>query len=220
MINPRYAVSKATWDLNNIEQIEINDNVHKRLCDDNYRKVPYIKDVIDKGIEIVDSKNNYIILLTNSDSCLLPSVEDILDNINDNTTLVLGRRDVYFDFNKPLTKEDIVNCSCYEGKDGFAFTKNFWLKNRDVFLDTVFGAEFWDYLFYLHLKMNSNLIKDNDSLYHKTHENSWSNIENRVFAASQLHNIKLAKEFLYKNYDQVDYKELFKEWEEGVFKFV
>lgn len=220
MVNPRYAVSKASWDLNNIEQIEIHDSVHKRICDDNYRKVPYVKDIINKGIEVVDSKSNYIILLTNSDSCLLPSIEENLNGINDNKALVLGRKDINFDFNEPLSKEDINNCSSYEGKDGFAFTKNFWLKNREHFLDTIFGAEFWDYLFYIQLKMRLQLIIDNDSLYHRVHENTWSNIKYRVFANSQLHNIKLAKDFLNKNYEHVDLKDWYIEWESGVFKFV
>ena len=66
MKNPRYEVARASWDLNNIQQIEINDNSHKRLSDDGYRKVPYVKDIINKGIELLNSQDNYIILLTNS----------------------------------------------------------------------------------------------------------------------------------------------------------
>jgi FkbM family methyltransferase len=218
MDSPRYEVSRASWDLNNIEQIEIHDSAHRRLCNDTYRKLPYVKDIINKGIEQIDPKINFIILLTNSDSCLLPSIEKLLDGVNDNTSLVLSRRDVLEDFDKPLTGEELTNCPGYQGKDGFAFTKNFWLKNRDEFLDTVYGAEFWDYLFYLQLKINSKLIRDSECLYHRAHENSWSNICYRVLVKSQLHNIQLAKNFLYRNYDQIDYKDLFKEWEEGIFK--
>ena len=220
MINPRYVVARASWDLNNVQQIEIHDNNHKRLCDDYYRVVPYVKDIIDKGIELIDSKENYIILLTNSDSCLLPSIENILEGVNDKTSLVLTRRDVHHSIDRPLTKEELIDCKGYEGKDGFAFTKNFWLKNKDEFLDSIYGTEFWDYLFYLQLKMNSQLINDTESLYHVVHENMWSTIRYRVLANSQIHNIKIAKNFLYRNPEQIDYINLFKEWDEGIFKSV
>lgn len=220
MKNPRYEVARASWDLNNIQQIEINDNSHKRLSDDGYRKVPYVKDIINKGIELLNSQDNYIILLTNSDSCLLPTIENVLDNINDKTSLVLSRRDVHHKIDRPLTKEELVDCTSYEGKDGFAFTKNFWLENKDYFLDAVYGTEFWDYLFYLQLKIKSKIINDTESLYHVVHENMWSNVCYRTLATSQIHNIKIAKNFLYRNPDKIEYINLFKEWDEGIFKSV
>lgn len=215
MSNPRYQTARKTWELNNIDKIEIHDKELQRKIDDGFKKMPYVIDIINKGIEIVNSESNFIILFTNADSCLLPTVEEELNTVNDEVSLLFSRRDISYDFSQPLSSEEILKTETFAGIDGFAFTKNFWLNNREVFLDTIFGAEFWDYLFYLQLSSYSHVVKNNTTLYHRTHTPVWSLASLRNAIPSQKFNIRVAREYLSYNSDKVEgvYKEYIEDWQ-------
>lgn len=220
MSDLRYIVSKQTWDLNSTFKIPIHESHHHRIFDDGYRKLPYIKDVIDSAFEIINLNENCILLFTNSDSCLLPSVTDYLQNVDDEHTQVYSRREIKYKFTTPLNSDFILKSDVFGGKDGFAFTKTFWMKYRHNFLDMLFGAEFWDYIFYLQLKMYSDLSSVTDVLYHQAHYSKWSDQLYRTSLPSQIYNIKLAKPFLYDNIKWIDRVDYFEDWENTIFKLV
>lgn len=214
----RYNVAIESWKLNSINKIPVHQNECSNLFNDEYRLIPHVKDLIDTGINKIEDDDNYIILFTNLDSCLLPSVDDHLNLVNDTDTQVYGRSDIKFDFNHPLSSKDIEKSYIYGGKDGFAFTKNFWIQNRDKFLNLLFAAEFWDYIFYLQLKSFSNLSNVEKILYHRLHYQKWCDPKYRLSLPSQIHNIKLAKQFLYDNKQLIDQMWNFENlWEKELF---
>lgn len=218
MSSTRYEVAKKTWNLIDTIKVPVHENLlETNLVNDGYRKVPYVNDIINKAIELINNQENYIILFTNSDSCLISSIINDLKKVDDSNTQVYSRREVNFDYTVPLKYEDIYNLDVYVGKDGFAFTKNYWNENKFKFLKMIFGAEFWDYIFYIQFKMYSNLSSINDKIYHRTHDVKWFKPEYRYTTPSQVHNIRLARDFLRKNIDMVDRYDHMKIWENDVF---
>ncbi len=218
MSSIRYKVAEKTWSLTDITQIPVSEKLlEKNLIDDGYRKIPYVKDIIDKGVELINDSDNYIILFTNSDSCMLPTIVDDLKTVTDSDTQVYCRRDINFDYNDPLQYDDIASLDVFCGKDGFAFTKNYWIDTKFKFLNMIFGAEFWDYIFYIQFKLHSNLKSIDDKLYHRSHSTDWGSSLYRYTSPSQIYNIKLARDFLRKNIDVVDRYDHMKIWENDVF---
>ena len=221
MLSDRYLTTLKTWQLNTLIKVPIHEDQCETVSD-GYKKLPYIKNVIDRGIDYINNDDNYVILFTNSDSCLLPKITECLQHVTDDNTQSYSRLDLPFKFIEPLSEEQLQDerFIIYAGKDGFAFTKNFWLKNRDVFVNMLFGAEFWDYIFYLQLKQLSNLTSHFRYIYHEFHYQKWCDSTYRTSMPSQIHNIKLAKEFLYKNIHLIDQPHLFELWEQDLFSKV
>lgn len=222
MFDSRYQVASETWKIASLIPCGIHEKKHSRLLDDGYRKVPFVKDIIDLATENIADESDYIIFLTNSDSCLVPSISDTLKNVTSQSPQVYARREIPYSFKLPLTETDLYDKDVFGGKDGFAFTKSFWIDNREKFLDMVFGAEFWDYIFYLQLNILSSfsLITIDDKLYHRMHPAKWCDERYRTSLPSQCHNIHLAKEFLYKNIQHIDRMDYFKDWENTIFKVI
>ncbi len=217
----RYEVAFKTWKLCNFIDIPISDKELKPtsfLKDSDDRILPFFPDLIDRSIEKIKNEENYIIFFTNLDSCLIPSIYDELLKIDDYNTQVYVRTDIPYEYDVPLKLEDFINMETYAGKDGFGFTKNFWINNRSTFKRMIFGAEFWDYIFYLQLKTLSNVSSINKILYHQKHYQKWCDIVYRLTLSSQIYNIKIAKEFLYVNKNLIDQLWNFENlWEKELF---
>lgn len=218
MTSERYELAKNTWNSIDTIKIEVPEKLlTSNVIDDGYRKVPYVKDIINKGIELINNDENYTLLFTNSDSCIFPNIINDLHEIDDVTTHVYSRRDVEPDCPPLNNQSEIQSLDIFVGKDGFAFTKNYWINNQSKFLNMAFGSEFWDYVFYLQFKMHSNLVSIDDKLYHRKHETNWNKSEYRYTSPSQIHNVKLARDFLRRNIDVVDRYDHMKIWENDVF---
>lgn len=218
-IEDRYKVAKETWSKCNFIDFPIFDDELKILFDDlNERKLPFFTDLIDLSIEKINCKENYIIFFTNADSCLLSNITDELSKIDDFNSQVYIRTDIPYVYNVPLKLEDFLNIETYAGKDGFAFTKKFWIENKYNFKRMVFAAEFWDYIFYLQLKTLTNVTSVNKMLYHQKHYQKWCDPTYRLSLPSQIYNIKIAKEFLYANKNLIDQQWNFDNlWEKDLF---
>lgn len=222
MSDSRYRVASETWKLSSLIPCGIHENKHVKLLDDNYRKVPFVKDIIDLAIEIISNESDYIIFLTNSDSCLVSNITNTLQYVTKQSPQVYARREIPYSFETPLSETELRDKEVFGGKDGFAFTKSFWIDNREKFLNMVFGAEFWDYIFYLQLNILSSfsLITIDDKLYHRVHPAKWCDERYRTKLPSQRYNIQLAKEFLYQNIQHIDRMDYFKDWENTIFKLI
>jgi hypothetical protein len=218
MTSYRYELAKNTWKSIDTIKIEVSEKLlEPNVIDDGYRKVPYVKDIINKGIELINNCENYIILFTNSDTCVFSKIIADLQKVDDVTTQVYSRKDV--ESNCPPLKDpnEIKDIGVCVGKDGFAFTKNYWTNNQSKFLNMAFAAEFWDYIFYLQFKMYSDMTPINDKLYHRKHEPNWYKPDYRYTSPSQVYNVRLARDFLRRNIDIVDRYDHMKEWENDVF---
>lgn len=221
MDHARFSVARKTWDMLDTVKVGVHDSEIGFLYDDVYRKVPYFKNIIDMGIEKINTLENYIILFTNADSCLLPSIIDSISSVNNEFSNVYDRIDIPYIFDSPLESGDLDISNTFAGKDAFAFTKDFWISNREKLTDTLFASEFWDYIFYIELKIYSkNVNYISGQLYHQQHYQKWMDPKFKTTLPSQIHNIKLARDFLRKNIEHVDLPTHMQEWEETIFKLV
>ena len=217
MHHKRFNVAMNTWKRMDTIKIPVHENSLKRLCNDETKNAPFVKDIIDSGIDTINNRDNYIILFTNTDCCLIPDVMNDINETTDENTKVFVRKDIPYEFVEPLSYDQIKDVELFPGKDGFSFTKNFWEKHRLGFVDMLFSAELWDFIFYIQLSMFSDLVEIQNKMYHQKHYSKWGDSKFRTTLPSQIHNIKLAKEFLYEHIDYVPCQKHMKEWENSIF---
>jgi hypothetical protein len=158
------------------------------------RKLPFIKDVIERGYqESKDFSEIPFILLTNTDTCLTPGFKHTIQRLN-GEAYFSHRRD-FARLDRPLTQNEIENGQWYPGSDLFVFTPQWWEAHRDEMPDMILGAEGWD-------KILRELVKATGGgeihgcCYHERHESGWERAGARENAPSNVYCRFLAKKFL------------------------
>lgn len=156
-------------------------------------KLPKIKDMInsvaDKNINDDD-----IIFIVNSDISIVPGLTGLLMEIGKNGAAFFHRHD-FKRLEKPLISEvEIQRGSWYIGSDAFAFTKSWWLRNRDIYPDMYYAREAWDMVFRNMIK-RSRGIEIFTSIYHEKHKSFWEAKEN-INCKENSHNRSVGKEWL------------------------
>lgn len=159
-----------------------------------WREVPFVKDLIDKGAERV--RDFDIIVFTNRDICFHPKLTArLLDRMKSTDACYSFRKD-FQRLHSPLSEAQIKNGICQCGTDLFAFKKSWWMRNRDVFPDMLLGTEAWDWCLRILVDQTNRSCETafEDLIYHEQHPSEWLN--NRFKLPGQFYNRALARTFL------------------------
>lgn len=189
-------VYEAKQKYRNWKFMPITDESLPRLFVDGNRKLPYVKDIIEMAF---DSKSNdHWIVLINSDICIGEDFcQMVLHNIKTNKAFSV-RRNEFNTLMRPLEDHDIGRGKRSIGADAFGFSKAWWQIAKHRFPDMVIAAEGWDLAMTKLILMSGGDLYY-DLIYHEYHFPFWYRPENRTRLPSQLHNIRLAKEFCSQN---------------------
>lgn len=168
----------------------LRDSQMPRLFQDDRRRVPYLKDMIEIGME--GKPESSIFVFSNSD--VIPSrgiTRLLLQAFETHECAYSYRRDV--DELRVFSPEEIrTKATVYSGLDLFAFTREWWDANSSALPDLLFATELWDYC--LKLLMDSTGGKRFQYLiYHLRHEPE--GLRNRD-SRSQKYNREKAEPFL------------------------
>jgi hypothetical protein len=88
-----------------------------------------------------------------------------------------------------------INYDLYPGADLFAFTKNWWLQNKEFIPTLLIGYEAWDTVFMHRMKFTGG--KEIKGLsYHINHQSHWEQPQNRHSDNGQIFNRNAAKDYL------------------------
>jgi hypothetical protein len=162
----RILFAQKTWSFPNWTVLpHWNGARDSRIIGEN-RELPFIQDVVRKHWNEIPDDG--IIVLTNTDSCLVKETEQIL------TKLFKKREHCWscrFDFQKTsylMKYKQIRNGSFYSGKDLFAFRKHWWEEIN--FPDLILGCMGWDWLLYKLMGDDSFI---NPIVYHERHSSLW-----------------------------------------------
>lgn len=199
----RYAFTKTTWEaewpLANWHPKPLTDNMFKRnsrtvLKD--VRTVPFIKDMIELGIE--HAADDDVIVLSNADTCFMKGIgKAILRDTKAFGALSAHRWD--FDKgNEPEHHFDLMRGVWYCGCDLFAFTVSWWKKHRDEYPDMLLGTEAWDWMFRELIKLSGG-PEWHTGTWHHRHTPFWHGPRVKNSNPAQLHNKHLARQFLTKH---------------------
>jgi hypothetical protein len=156
-------------------------------------KLPKIKDMINCIAER-NINDDDIIFIANSDISIVPNLTGFLLNLRKGGAAYFHRHD-FKRLDKPLISEvEIKQGSWYIGSDAFAFTKRWWLNNRNIFPDMYYAREAWDMIM-------RNMIKRFHgfeiftSIYHEKHKSFWESKEGKN-CKENVHNRRVAKQWL------------------------
>lgn len=157
------------------------------------KKLPFIKDMIDYACK--DAADYDIIMICNADICFTPGITGwILHEVERHGAVFFHKSN----FNKltfHLINEDQVSRGhYYVGSDAFAFSKEWWDKNRDVCFDVIFGREAWDMLF-RNMVRRAGGVNIPLALYHEAHPAKWLSPTIHKNGATE-YNLTLGKKWL------------------------
>ena len=181
---PDYRTQAAvqSWYRDGITNIPVKDCELKRK----HNNIPYLKDILDKGVERCEN-NDDVIIYSNTDIFL------VNDKVNfPCEQFFCVRKNVpsvkYFSENdiKDIPYEYSVNC------DTIGFTKKWYLKNRKKIPDFLIGRPNWD-LTMLRLLKGKRLF---NKTYHVEHKSEWKTLGNNEPTIT--HNVLLHNKFLKK----------------------
>lgn len=199
----RMALAARTWAIQPWIDLPIPERAG-RVFNDEAGTVPFIKDIIE--LAILGKKREDILVLTNADICVRTDLVYILVAALQAATAAYSFRRDFGPLNCPLPDNLIQTGTDYIGCDLFAFRIDWWLRYRDSFPDLLLGRETWDCIMRLLMDMTDGNEKAviPDLIYHERHPTVWENHKNRHRLPSQLHNLRLAKQWL--NFYQIDYQ--------------
>jgi len=176
------------------------------------RKLPYLKDVLVEGMTMASSPND-VIVLTNDDTILHPTVLHALDKHLATTDAVTSMRLNFpsVDWSKPveelrcLGKPDL-------GRDLFAFRKSWLQRHWHRIPDFLLGELEWDIVLTCLVRQAAGVQTDRTNLtdpcpvcelergyvLHVVHDRTWAK-RNQVESPSKLHNRTLALQWYIDN---------------------
>lgn len=199
----RYAFTKTTW----LDEWRLANWSPKPLTDDLFsrssksqlkdvRRLPFIRDMVALGVE--GANDDDVIVLTNNDTCFMQGIgKAILRDIQKSGCLWAHRWDFNRLDNAP-SPHRLFDGQLYCGCDLFAFTVAWWKQHGHDYPDMVLASEAWDWIFRELVKLNRG-VEWNTGIYHEVHSAFWNHPRNKNSNPSQLHNKRLAREFLTKH---------------------
>lgn len=181
-----------------IRPMPVHDNQLYRMWekDVNGKKLPFLKDVAD--FAVAHCKKGQWVLLTNTDTCFSPTIVTQLTSGLKDAPIGYARRRDFQRLDRCLTDDQIPTGHSYVGKDLFVFKPEWWETHRNEMPDMIFGAEGWDALLAILFEESGAKCWTN-LIYHERHASYWEQPSNRYSTASQVHCLKLAKEFCVKH---------------------
>lgn len=188
------AVWKQQYKRGNWVSLEISDSDLPRIFQDPTRKVPYLKDILDRAVSYTQAniEPDAIFVLTNTDSIPVRSLTRQIINC-------FADRNCCYSFRKDIPTFGLydevrirLEGQLYSGVDLIAFKAEWWRKHRSAFPDMLYAAEAWDYLMQLFINERGGKAFEH-LIYHVRHtpEGIW-NLGN----PSMLHNRGLIEPFL------------------------
>lgn len=178
------SVCAARWQLVSVQEKDLHRNAATVLGDP--KPIPYIKDIVDSGLDQVKAApNDHFIFL--NDDC------GVVENIADDICSGMGyasRRD-FISIPRRLTKESVAKGAPHVGIDAIWMPVYEWAAVRNDFPDMLLGRSRWDLVMRRVLK-NRGAKEAFNCLAHQLHEPWWIASENDP---SGLWNIKCFEEF-------------------------
>lgn len=205
----RNAVAQSTWKSQGWKERWFTDCHFVRHAGNTVKgekkDFPFIKDISRLGC--LGLKDTDILVFTNADTCVARSfTEKALELLETYPALHAHRRD-FGSLEGPLIDNLIPTGDHYPGSDAFVFTAGWWRKWHSDYPDMVSGCEAWDRIFReLVNKSGGGELKD--CVYHERHASNWE--KERFTNPSNIHNRKLAREWLKKNklpLEELNFKE-------------
>lgn len=183
------------------------------ICNPEYRRdatsigdinLPFIRDMINAGIEIAEDKD--IVLLLNADICLAPYATERIKNACESGGATWSHRYDFDRIDRLIESEsEFDKGRWYCGTDLFAMRKEWWLKFGHIFPDAVLGREAWDMLLRRTMRENGG-IEIKKISYHEWHPSPWE--LDRDGLAGNVHNRNLASAWIAEHGgDYYDWKE-------------
>lgn len=161
------------------------------------KKVPFINDVINKGIE--EAADEDIIVLSNMDTCFAIGITDaILEEMKHVSAFTSHR----YDFNSlesPLRPLEVLSGDWYCGCDLVCFTKGFWMEKKHDYPEMLTSFEAWDWIMREFIEKHGGSRWDGGMVYHKRHPSFWYRPDIKNSHPAQLYNVRVAKAWLNAN---------------------
>lgn len=162
------------------------------------RGVPFIKDILNKAADI--SEDHDIIVLTNRDTCLATgTTEAIVSTLSCCEGVAAHRYDFHHKLFEHYNPNQAMLGNWYCGFDLFAFTRGWWLKHRDEYPDMLLGTEAWDWIMRELIRKYGGHDIHYGLAFHEFHSSLWYQPHFKNSNPAQLHNIRLARQFLRQN---------------------
>lgn len=181
----RHQIALSTWGIGSL--FSIRDGAGREFKD-GIRNLPFVHDMVNLALN-----NRGAILLTNSDTCIEPFAFNQAKI--DFTRPYWGSRRDFKKLWGPLEAREVVLGEPYPGADIFVIPGIWWEQHRNKLPDLIFGAEGWDCCLRELMRVTGG-TELKDCCYHERHASVWERPENRYTLASQVHNRRLANEFL------------------------
>lgn len=199
----RYAFTRKTWEaewkLSNWRPTPLTDDMFSRSSRTelkDVRRLPFIKDMIALGVN--DAEEEDIIVLTNNDTCFMKGIgKAILRDVRKSGCLWAHRWD-FNDLQVEPKPHQLFDGQLYVGVDLFAFTVAWWKQHGQEYPDMLLGSEAWDWMMRELMKLNRG-VEWNTGIFHQRHDPFWGHPRNKNSNPAQLHNKRLAREFLTKH---------------------
>ena len=149
------------------------------------RRLPYVKDIMDLTCEM----DCDIFGSINSDIFLHKDFFDLFEE--DKDVYLFGRTDIEeVNISKFNSKNFRVVWDGHPGCDGFFFKKEWWLKNRNHFEDSlIWGEPAWDDYYALLINYLSQNVMTKRAVHHIYHDTVWTHL-----SVGAKHNIKYLDE--------------------------
>jgi hypothetical protein len=157
------------------------------------RKIPFIRDIIEKGIAFENGDDATIIVLTNDDTCFVAGLTQQIVQMVESRGSCYAHR---WDFNRVvrvLNPCEVRQGKFFAGSDLFAFTVEWWKQHGSEFPDMLAGFEAWDWIL-------RELIKSkgggelHEAIYHERHTPQW--LVERLTSEGNKYNRRLARQWL------------------------
>ncbi|MEI7985570.1 MAG: hypothetical protein WCI55_08070 [Armatimonadota bacterium] len=197
----RYAMAKSTWDKLKWDDGKVLRSDLSRFLLDGNSSLPYIRDVIDAGAKGLSDKD--VVVFTKGDTCLAnETIEEIKKAMSRVAACYCIRREIRAELKSPLSDINIKTGLMYKKNpaDLFAFTVQWWNKNRKNFPSMVLGRERWDTVITT-LIDESGMWPDTvikDIVYHEMHDAFWCEPDIKVKLVGNRVNYDLAVVFFKK----------------------
>lgn len=193
----RNRTAQSTWPRQSWQPLPVRDADLPRMWLERGRAFPYIRDVLDIGVEKADPED--IIIYTNADIMVrgdcCAKVSEALQTVD---ACFSYRRDFHHRIESPVPDRDFEKGYDYPGSDLEAFRAGWWRHWRGEMPDMLIGAEAYDPVL-RELIMETNHHNAacvlRDVICHERHASYWENPAHRYKLKSQWHNIGLAKAF-------------------------
>lgn len=172
--------------------VAVKDSDLPRIFRDSKSSVPYVRDLIEKGLENV-SDHGWIVMF-NSDICLSKALANkVEEQIRLNRPFAV-RRNEFRSISGIVPENTISKGITALGTDVFVFSKEWWKEHNMEMPDMLLAREGWDLVLSKIILSHGGDILTN-LVCHEWHMSFWFQDANRLSINSQLYNISLARKF-------------------------